>query len=151
MKKIESRNAKILLIVYFILVVLYILNTSAAQAEENQIERAIEDASEIYGVDPNLVRAMVQVESRRNPKAVGAAGEIGLLQLHPKYFPEAKHNITENIWMGVAYLSEVQAKCRQDYGYAAFICYNHSPYRRVKDPTRFDYYLKVMQAMGGDQ
>jgi soluble lytic murein transglycosylase len=38
-------------------------------------------ASQRYGVDPALVKALVWRESRFNPKARGRAGEIGLMQV----------------------------------------------------------------------
>lgn len=42
------------------------------------------DAGERNGVDPWLLAAMAFRESGMNPFAVGAVGELGILQLHPK-------------------------------------------------------------------
>ncbi|HKU38576.1 MAG TPA: transglycosylase SLT domain-containing protein [Polyangiales bacterium] len=42
------------------------------------------DAGERNGVDPWLLAAMAFRESGMNPFVVGAVGELGILQLHPK-------------------------------------------------------------------
>lgn len=43
----------------------------------------INDASEEYGVNSNIVLAIIKQESGGNPNAVGSKGEIGLMQLMP--------------------------------------------------------------------
>ncbi len=68
----------------------------------------IHNFSRLYGVDPLLVRAVIEVESKFNPKAVSHTGARGLMQINPI---TAKHlglnnvfDIRENIEGGVRYL-----------------------------------------------
>jgi len=74
-------------------------------------DEAIEEHSSAQGVSPELVRAVIQVESAFNPMAVSNKGAMGLMQLMPAtarelgvenpFLPE------ENIRGGVAYLRQL--------------------------------------------
>ncbi len=58
-------------------------NFRGAETTPADIDGAIEQAAARHNVDPNLVRAVVKVESNFNPNAVSRKGAMGLMQLMP--------------------------------------------------------------------
>ena len=47
------------------------------------IDQLVEQTASRYQVDPELIRAIVRVESGYDPKAVSSKGAMGLMQLIP--------------------------------------------------------------------
>jgi soluble lytic murein transglycosylase-like protein len=85
----------------------------------------IKAAASKYGVDPNLIAAVIYAESNFNPGAGSGAGAKGLMQLMPGTFKEyGKGNILnpqDNINAGTNYLSkQLKAFGKVDLALAAY-------------------------------
>jgi soluble lytic murein transglycosylase-like protein len=80
----------------------------AAMPLERRLHAAVADHAARHALDPDLVRAVIRVESGWNPRAVSRKGAMGLMQLMPataaEYGVADPFNPTENIRAGVAYL-----------------------------------------------
>jgi soluble lytic murein transglycosylase len=79
--------------------------------EANSLEGIINGASEKWGVDPVLVRAVIKAESNFNPDAVSRAGARGLMQLMPETAllmgVKDINDPAENVEGGVRYLRKL--------------------------------------------
>jgi hypothetical protein len=69
---------------------------------------AIDEAADLYRLDPNLIRAIIRAESAFNPFAVSRAGAQGLMQLMPAVSEELNvldpFDPRQNIFGGARYL-----------------------------------------------
>jgi len=59
------------------------LADAAVSAAPEALQEAIMEASATYGIDPNLIMAVIQQESGWYSDAVSSAGAMGLMQLMP--------------------------------------------------------------------
>lgn len=73
-----------------------------------EIQSLVEDTSQRHRVDPQLIHAIIQVESAYNPNAVSSKGAMGLMQLIPatadRFGVSNPFNAKQNIEGGVTYL-----------------------------------------------
>jgi soluble lytic murein transglycosylase-like protein len=94
------------------------------------LRHAITAAANRHGVDPLLVVALVQVESRFNPSACSKKGAMGLMQLMPETARELgvlnPYNATENLDGGVRYLRELLVQFNDNVPWA-IAAYNAGP------------------------
>ena len=81
---------------------------------EASFARLIEAAARQVGLDPALIRAIIQVESGFDPEAVSHKGARGLMQLHPRTAAELavrdSFDPAENIFGGVRYLRHLHGR-----------------------------------------
>ena len=81
-------------------------------------EHVVEEASRKYGVDPGLIRAVIEAESSGNPLAVSPAGAQGLMQLMPRTASELgvsdPFDPTQNVMAGTQYLRRLLDRYQGD-------------------------------------
>ncbi len=80
-------------------------------ADRNTVLAAINRYAKVYGLDPALVTAMVEVESGFNLKAVSPKGAQGLMQIMPATAKDLhlkdSFNAEKNIEAGTRYLKQL--------------------------------------------
>jgi soluble lytic murein transglycosylase-like protein len=111
-----------------------------SEAEIAQVAAAIVREANLRGIDPNLVMAVIHIESRGNAFALSPVGAMGLMQIMPPTGEELAEQLDipwrgsqtlfdplVNIRMGVAYLEQLENR----YGSmtTALAAYNWGPGR----------------------
>src|SRR5207248_6290967 len=106
-------------------------STRLADPQPNgEYDELISEHARFHGVRPDLVRAVVQVESAFNPYATSPKGAMGLMQLMPataqQFGVRNAFNPVENVRAGVAYLRQLLDRY-QNNEELALAAYNAGP------------------------
>lgn len=82
--------------------------SSGPAGQRQTYEPLIQHAATLYNVDPNLIRAVIKIESAYHPRAISSAGAKGLMQLMPTISGELQvtdlFDPRQNIMAGTRYL-----------------------------------------------
>jgi len=118
-----------------------------------RLEQTIAKAAQRYGVEPELIKAVIKAESNFNPRAVSTAGAQGLMQLMPatarglgvsnSFDPE------QNVMAGTRFLKGLLDRYNGDID-SALAAYNWGPGNVDRRPDRLpretrDYLVKVKE------
>lgn len=118
-----------------------VINTNKIQSNSEdlsvneKIENTIINSSKKYGVDENLIRSIIKVESNFNPNCSSSAGAKGLMQLMPEnceyYGVTDPFDIEQNIDAGTRHIKDYLDKYNGDVE-MALMAYNGGPSRMAK-------------------
>jgi len=123
------------------------LNKNISREKARRILREIWKRAREYSLSPDLIVAVIRIESAFNPRAVSDKGALGLMQVMPQYHPLPAgwdpFNIETNIAWGCAVLGNYMRKT-DDRRWAVRAYYAGEGGARWKDAE--EYLLKIQQA-----
>lgn len=100
-----------------------------------RIENAVSISSQKYGVDENLIKSIIKVESNFNPNCESSAGAKGLMQLMPENCKDLgiadPFNIEQNIDGGTRHIKEYLDRYDGNVE-MALMAYNGGPTRMMR-------------------
>ena len=115
--------------------------------EPNTIIALIMALAPLFNIDPRVAVEVARHESSLNPKARGAAGEIGLFQIMPdiakrKGFTKKQlQTPILNIYFGLQMLQDAKKNCIHKKQNDWLVCYNYGAKNalKVKHPRLWPY------------
>lgn len=132
-------------------------STSTCSAAD--LESYFNEASSIFGVSTDLLKAIAKTESNFNPSAVSSAGAVGIMQLMPETAQNLgvinSYDARENIFGGAKLISQLLIKYNGDTS-LALAAYNAGsgnvdkyggipPFKETQN-----YVVKVLNYLGQD-
>lgn len=106
-----------------------------------------EKAGAAWGVDPQLITAIIAIESGGNPAVVSKSGAVGLMQLKPS--TSGRDVYRRMGWRGEPSVSELKNPERNiSMGAAYLSILENGPLAGIKDPQVMRYAVVVSYANG---
>lgn len=93
----------------FLLMMVFILPGTNLLASPTDAEKCVQIYAARYHVSPTFIAALIDVESRWNPRAVSEKGAMGLMQLMPatarRFGAFDPFNVEQNVTAGTRYVT----------------------------------------------
>jgi len=127
----------------------------ARHSGRDRLEAIIAKASGQYGVDADLIRAVIKTESNFNPQAVSPVGARGLMQLMPATARglgvSDSFNPEQNVMAGTRFLRDLLKRYDGNLD-SALAAYNWGPGNVDRRPDQLpretrDYLVRVKQSL----